>query len=208
MAIESADSSKDRLQLSCTLCTEINVPASSNHFASAYNPARHPAEVDDKGGMMSMDRATVAGAEKTSSRMTRQEVLELFKHRADAYEDLDAAALAADYAEDAVIESPTAGVHQGREAAEKALRAIFTAFLDLTLTVDHLLIDGDDVASVITLEGTHIGDFLGIPPTGKRFKIPAVFFYQLANGKIVRERRIYDFTGLLVQIGVLKAKPA
>jgi len=30
----------------------------------------------------------------------------------------------------------------------------------------------------------------------------------LRNGKIVHERRIYDFTGLLVQIGVLKAKPA
>jgi steroid delta-isomerase-like uncharacterized protein len=98
-------------------------------------------------------------------------------------------------------------VHQGREAAEKALRAVFSAFLDLTITTDHL-IDGVSVASVITLEGTHIGDFLGIPPTGKRFSMPAVFFYQLENGKIVRERRIYDFTGLLIQIGVLKVKPA
>ncbi len=157
---------------------------------------------------MTSDRATVAGAGETRTRMTRQQVLELFKRRENAYEDLDAAALATDYADDAVIESPTAGVHQGREAAEKALRTIFTAFLDLTVTVDHLLIDGDHVANVITLEGTHIGDFLGIPPTGKRFRMPAVFFYQLENGKIVRERRIYDFTGLLVQIGVLKAKPA
>ena len=155
-----------------------------------------------------MDRATVAGAGLTQSRMTRQQILDLFKRRENAYEDLDAATLAADYADDAVIESPTAGVHQGREAAEKALRAIFTAFLDLTVAVDHLLIDGDNVANVITLEGTHIGDFLGIPPTGKRFRMPAVFFYQLGDGKIVRERRIYDFTGLLVQIGVLKAKPA
>ncbi len=38
--------------------------------------------------------------------------------------------------------------------------------------------------------------------------MPAVFFYQLENGKIVRERRIYDFTGLLVQIGVIKARPS
>ena len=62
--------------------------------------------------------------------------------------------------------------------------------------------------SVLSLEGTHIGEFLGMPPTGKRFTMPAVFFYQLENGKIVRERRIYDFTGLLVQIGVIKAKPS
>ncbi len=62
--------------------------------------------------------------------------------------------------------------------------------------------------TVVSIEATHIGEFLGMPPTGKRFIMPAVFFYQLENGKIVRERRIYDFTGLLVQIGVLKAKPA
>lgn len=157
---------------------------------------------------MTSDRATVAGAGETQTRMTRQQVLELFKRREHAYEDLDAAALAIDYADDAVIESPAAGVHQGREAAEKALRAIFTAFLDLTVTIEHLIIDGENVASVLTLEGTHIGEFLGLPPTGKRFQMPAVFFYQLENGKIVRERRIYDFTGLLLQIGVLKAKPA
>ena len=158
--------------------------------------------------MMTSDRATVASTGETRSTMTRQQVLDLFKRREEAYEDLDAAALATDYAEDALIESPTAGEHRGREAAEKAFRAIFTAFLDLTVTVDHIIIDGDNVAKVLTLEGTHIGDFLGLPPTGKRFSMPAVFFYQLENGKIVRERRIYDFTGLLVQIGVLKAKPA
>lgn len=158
--------------------------------------------------MMTSDRATVAGAGETQAHMTRQQVLELFKRRENAYEDLDAAALARDYADDAVIESPAAGVHQGREAAERALQAVFSAFLDLTVTIEHLIIEGDNVASVLTLEGTHIGDFLGLPPTGKRFQIPAVFFYQLENGKIARERRIYDFTGLLLQIGVLKAKPA
>jgi steroid delta-isomerase-like uncharacterized protein len=157
---------------------------------------------------MTSDRATVIGTGAAQGSMTRQQVLDLFKRREEAYEDLDAAALATDYADDAVIESPTAGVHQGREAAEKALRAIFSAFLDLTVSPDYLIIDGGSVASVITLEGTHIGDFLGIPPTGKQFRMPAVFFYQLENGKIVRERRIYDFTGLLIQIGVLKAKPA
>jgi steroid delta-isomerase-like uncharacterized protein len=140
--------------------------------------------------------------------MTRQQMLDFFKHRLEAYEDLDATALAADYAEHAVIESPAAGVHTGREAAEKTLRAVFTAFLDLTLTVDDLIIDGDSAVAVVSLEGTHIGEFLGLPPSGRRFTVPAVFFYQLEHGLIVHERRIYDFTSLLVQIGVLKARPA
>jgi steroid delta-isomerase-like uncharacterized protein len=157
---------------------------------------------------MTSNHPTVAGAAEAQGSMTRQQMLDFFKHHQDAYDDLDAGALAADYAEHAVIESPTAGVHTGPEAAERTFRVIFSAFLDLTTKVEHLLIDGNSGVTVISIEGTHIGEFLGLPPTGKRFIMPAVFFYQLENGKIVRERRIFDFTGLLVQIGVLKAKPA
>ncbi|HEY5553267.1 MAG TPA: ester cyclase [Opitutaceae bacterium] len=159
---------------------------------------------------MTSERTTVAGAGEThgSMTMTREGMVAFFKRRQEAYEDLDAAGLAADYADDAVIESPTAGVHTGRDAAEKAFRAVFTAFLDMTMTVDDLIIDGDRAATVLSIEGTHIGELLGLQPTGKRFTMSAVFFYEVKNGRIVRERRIYDFTGLLLQIGVLKAKPA
>ena len=157
---------------------------------------------------MTSKHPTVAGAAEAQGSMTRQQMLAFFKHREDAHEDLDAAALAADYADHAVIESPTAGVHTGPEAAERTFRVIFSAFLDLTRKVESLIIDGNSAVMMVSLEGTHIGEFLGLEPTGKRLILPAVFFYQLENGKIVRERRIYDFTGLLVQIGVLKAKPA
>jgi len=157
---------------------------------------------------MTSERTSVAGAGQTQGGMTREEMVAFFTRRQEAYDDLDASALAADYADQAVIESPTAGVHSGREAAEKALRMVFGAFFDMTITLDDLIVDGDRAATVLSIEGTHIGEFLGLEPTGKRFQIPAVFFYELEHGQIVRERRIYDFTGLLVQIGVLKAKPA
>jgi steroid delta-isomerase-like uncharacterized protein len=157
---------------------------------------------------MTSNHSTVAGAGEAQGSMTRQQMLDFFKHRDEAYDDLDAAALAADYAEHAVIESPTAGTHTGPEAAERTFRVIFSAFLDLTTKVEDRIIDGNNAVTVVSIEGTHIGEFLGLPPTGKRFIMPVVFFYQLENGKIVRERRIFDFTGRLVQIGVLKAKPA
>jgi len=156
---------------------------------------------------MTSERSTVTSTDTTRTAMSRQDMEAFFKRRQDAYDDLDAAALAADYAPNAVIESPTAGVH-GRDTAEKAFRTVFNAFLDITMTVDHLIIDGNRAATVLSIEGTHIGEFMGLPPTGKRFVMPAVFFYEVEGGLIVRERRIYDFTGLLVQIGVLKAKPA
>lgn len=156
---------------------------------------------------MNSKHPTVAGAGEAQG-MTRQQMLDFLKRREEAYDDLDAAALAADYAEDGVIESPTAGTHTGPEAAERTFRVVFSAFLDLTTKVEERIIDGNTAVTMLSIEGTHIGEFLGLPPTGKRFVIPAVFFYKLENGKIIRERRIYDFTGLLVQIGLLKAKPA
>lgn len=146
-------------------------------------------------------------ARELQSGMTRSEIVALFKRRQEAYEDLDAKALSSDYTDASVIESPSFGVHTGRDA-EKALRAIFDAFLDITMTVDHLVIDGDVVVTILSAEGTHMRDLLGFEPTGKRFQMSAAFVHRLKDRKIIHERRVYDFTGLLVQIGVLKARPA
>jgi predicted ester cyclase len=153
------------------------------------------------------EQATLTGTRPSQSGMTREETVVFFKRREQAYEDLDAAALAADYADNAVIESPTTGKHAGRDA-EKSLRAIFNAFLDLTMTNDEMVIDGDRVVTVHTVEGTHMQELLGIAPTGKPFSMTVAFIYELRDRKIVREQRIYDFTGMLIQIGVLKARPA
>ena len=153
------------------------------------------------------EQAILAGTTGSQSGMTREETIAFFKRRAEAYEDLDAAALARDYAADAVIETPSTGRHSAREA-EKNLRAIFHAFLDLTMTVDDMVIDGDKVVTVHTVEGTHMQELLGLSPTGKRFQMSVALIHELKDHKIVRELRVYDFTGMLVQIGVLKARPA
>lgn len=140
------------------------------------------------------------------SGMTRTQIEALFARRQDDYDNLDAASLAADYSDDAVIDSPISGRH-GKAEAEQGFQAVFKAFLDLTVTTEYLIIDAGHVALVLTLEGTNIGGLFGLPPSGKSFKVPAVFLCELKAGKIVRERRIYDFTGMLVQVGVLRAKP-
>ena len=139
--------------------------------------------------------------------MTRDAIQAFFDRRRAAYDRLDAASLAADYAEDCVIESPTGGTHHGRVAAEQVLRTVFDAF-GVTVHEQKRLVDGDTVAQVFEIEGIDTGQFLGLQPTGKAFRVPAVFLYELRDGAIVHERRIYDFTGVLVQVGLLKAKPA
>jgi predicted ester cyclase len=140
--------------------------------------------------------------------MTREEIVAFFARRQEAFARHDAAALAAAHSLDCMYESPWAGTVSGRNAIEQAHRHWFTAFPDFAFQDQELLIDGRRVAQIATGVGTDIGGFIGLSPTGKRFRFPVVCLCTLNESEIVHERRIYDFTGMLVQIGVLKAKPA
>ena len=140
--------------------------------------------------------------------MTREEITAFFARRQDAFARHDATALAAAHAEDCKYESPWAGTVSGRAAIEQAHRQWFTSFPDFAFQDYELLIDGHRVAQIGTGVGTDIGGFMGLSPTGKRFQFPVVCLCTLNEYEIVHERRIYDFTGMLVQIGVLKARPA
>jgi steroid delta-isomerase-like uncharacterized protein len=141
--------------------------------------------------------------------MTREEIAVLIDRWQHARDRHDVAALADLYAQDCVVDSPLgAGTVRGRDNNLRVYRAFWEAFPDSTLAVDQVLIDGDRVVEIGTLTGTDTGGLMGMGPSGKPFVIPIVWFFKVANNQIVYDRRIYDFTGLLVQIGVLKAKPA
>jgi len=86
--------------------------------------------------------------------------------------------------------------------------AFFTALGDVKMTQDELIIDDHRVVQVVTVSGTDTGGFMGMSPTGKPALLPMVIVCRVKDGLITHERRIYDFTGMLVQVGVLKAKPA
>jgi steroid delta-isomerase-like uncharacterized protein len=141
--------------------------------------------------------------------MTRDDIRDLFERRRDAINRHDAAAAAALHSPAGVLESPTAGgTVQGRLPIEQVYQAWFTAFPDLVYAHDELIVEGERVAEVGTLSGTATGGFMGLPPSDKPFHVPVLILLTVRDGAIAHERRVYDFTGLLVQIGVLKAKPA
>ena len=140
--------------------------------------------------------------------MTREEITAMFTRREEAWHAHDAAALASDHAIDAVVISPTGGVLEGRDDIQRIYQVWFTAFPDLRFSERDLLIDGDRVALIMTVVGTHAGDFFGLPASGRHVQFACAFVYTLKGNQIVHERRILDFTGVLVQVGVLRAKPA
>jgi len=140
--------------------------------------------------------------------MTRQQVEAVFARRDTAVSQFDMAGISALNAEDVVLSSPMAGgtVH-GRAAVEEVNRAYFAGFPDVIFTRETLVIDGDRAVWIGEVRGTDTGGFMGLAATGKPFQLPIVMVCTLKDGVIVREQRIYDFTGMLVQIGLLKAKP-
>jgi steroid delta-isomerase-like uncharacterized protein len=141
--------------------------------------------------------------------LTRQQMQVFFDRRDDAFRRHDTAAVTTFYAEQAVVESPTAGgTVQGRAAIAQITQAWFLGFPDVSLTRRMLVIDGESAVWIGEVRGTDTGGFLGLEATGKPFQLPMVMVCRLEGDLIVHEQRIYDFSGMLMQIGVLKAKPA
>jgi steroid delta-isomerase-like uncharacterized protein len=89
------------------------------------------------------------------------------------------------------------------EGMRQALPAFSTAFPDLQVTVGEMIAEGDKVAYRLTVTGTHTGDFMGIPATGKRINLTETHIDQIANGKLVRHDGDWDQLGMMQQLGVI-----
>ena len=141
--------------------------------------------------------------------MTRDEIVGMFAQRHDAINRRDIAFIVGQYAPDCEQISPLAGATvKGREAIGKLYTTWFKGFPDLVWTNEELLVDGNRVAEMTMLSGSDTGGFMGLSPTGKPFHVPVVWLFTVKDGQFTHVRPTYDFTGLLVQIGLLKARPA
>jgi steroid delta-isomerase-like uncharacterized protein len=132
----------------------------------------------------------------------------VLEQRTLAYNRRDPAALAATYAEDAVVTSPMFPHAEGRSAIEQSFVRLFGVFPDWEMTFEAPCSSGDRIMQACTVRATQKGDFMGIPGSGKHVEFDCVLILDLRDGLIYRERRIYDFTGVLIRLGVLRGKPA
>jgi steroid delta-isomerase-like uncharacterized protein len=81
-------------------------------------------------------------------------------------------------------------------------RMFYAAFPDLQHNIEDQIAEGDRVVTRLTIRGTHRGELMGIPPTGKQVSIAAISIDRIANGKIAEEWVNNDVLGMLQQLGV------
>ena len=106
-------------------------------------------------------------------------------------------------AEDFVEINPFPGQGPGRAGLADVLRMLFTAFPDLHWTVHDTLVEGDRIMAFSTWSGTHEGEFMGIPATGRPVTVEAWTIDRYRDNIFVDSRLIMDIAALLGQLGVL-----
>ncbi len=122
-----------------------------------------------------------------------------------AHNQNDMATLDEIVAADIISHNGLPGLPAGREGGKIAHQGSLAAFPDGKTTSDDLIAEGDKVVERFTLVGTHKGDFMGIPASGKQVRVTGMSIFRIANGKIVEHWGENDGIGLMTQLGVLPA---
>ncbi|MFC1562752.1 ester cyclase [candidate division KSB1 bacterium] len=126
--------------------------------------------------------------------LVRQWVEEMDKQNWTIYDELNAP--------DAVLHS--GGITFSREEARQMAPAYYKAFPDFHHVIDDLIAEGDKVVLRTTDYGTHEGEFMGVPPTGKKVSFGMIAIYRIKDGKIIEAWGVYDMLGLMNQLGAQK----
>jgi steroid delta-isomerase-like uncharacterized protein len=103
---------------------------------------------------------------------------------------------------DMVEQVPLPGQGPGLKGLQDVLRGMRVAFPDMAWTVEEQVSEGDKVATRFEWTGTHRGEFLGVPATGRTVNVWGMVIDRIEGGKIKDTRLIMDTLGLLTQLGV------
>ena len=98
---------------------------------------------------------------------------------------------------------PLPGQQPGREGLKQVIAAFRTAFPDIDWVIEEMVAEGDKVFSRFTWNGTHRGEFFGVPATGKQITVKGVVVDRVLNGQMVESRILMDGLGMMTQLGVI-----
>jgi steroid delta-isomerase-like uncharacterized protein len=91
----------------------------------------------------------------------------------------------------------------GAQVLKEVFARLHRAFPDLQVTVEDLIEEGDKVAGRNTLTGTHQGEYMGVPPTGKFITYNEIIILRFVNGRIAETWGVVDVFSQMKQLGVI-----
>lgn len=115
----------------------------------------------------------------------------------------DTSAFEETVAENVVAHFLSPGRPPGRAGIMEAAASWRSSFPDTRPGIEHAVAEGDLVVLRGVSSFTHKGEFMGIPPTGKKVTAEWMDLYRFENGKIVEMWAVQDIAGVLEQLGAL-----
>ena len=98
--------------------------------------------------------------------------------------------------------NPFPGQPQGIAGVKQLIMILRSAFPDFHITVEDMVAEGDKVVARVVTQGTHQGEFMGIPATGKEVTQTGIEILRIAGGKVVERWGEFDNLGMMQQLGV------
>ncbi len=105
------------------------------------------------------------------------------------------------YSPEFVVHSPTGD--SSLQEYNQLMGSIVSAFPDGRYQCDDIVAEGDKVVARYHFTGTHKGDFLGIPPTGRKVKIEGICIFKIRDARLVDMWVVNDMLGLMQQMGAI-----
>jgi len=90
-----------------------------------------------------------------------------------------------------------------KEDLKGAIDRVGKGLSNVEFTVDDLIAEGDRVAARLTSAATQTGEFMNLPPSGKRYSIEEIHWFRLRDGQVVEHWHQMDGMGLMRQLGAM-----
>ena len=97
---------------------------------------------------------------------------------------------------------PLPGQSTGRDGLKQRVQLLPNAFRP-QFSVEDVIAEGDRVVVRWTSHGTHVGEFMGLPPTGRSYTIAGIDIHALKDGKLAAHWHVVDLLSQMQQLGVI-----
>jgi steroid delta-isomerase-like uncharacterized protein len=106
-------------------------------------------------------------------------------------------------AEDFVEHEEFPGISQDREGVRQFFTMFRAGFPDMRMDAHEVMVDGDRACVRSTMSGTHQGEFMGMPPSGKRFAVTGIDIVRIRDGRVTDHWGVMDAMKMMQQLGAI-----